>query len=318
MISFQEAFGRYLDLHELYNEYINSKFGEPIEYAAYLDVFSQPHKIPRKLKLTRWNLFTFILECNLIILTFTCFYLLSSPAEVLSLFKIPIYAFFPCRQYREYLENLLEYLIYFFERTEPLLDLDRIFTKVCFSLVHFLIFLVIVLLLSHHRCICFPWDLLYLFLFLETITMFYDIWPPCAISKCDTCVNLPEGLLHIKWYLIAPFLWREKMLLHDLFFLNLQQSAKIFEFESCDNLSWDCWQPYHDIICTCCRFYVNPVACETFCSKIQILAQSSVLMARDSYPYAICIVSLIFFEFFLFCHFWHACGGILRPNSFFL
>ncbi|XP_052199758.1 splicing factor SF3a60 homolog [Diospyros lotus] len=82
----EEAYGRYLDLHELYNDYINSKFGEPIEYSAYLEVFSQPHKIPRKMKLTR--------------------------------------------QYGEYLEKLLEYLMYFFERTEPLQDLDRIFSKV--------------------------------------------------------------------------------------------------------------------------------------------------------------------------------------------
>ncbi|XP_057462646.1 splicing factor SF3a60 homolog [Actinidia eriantha] len=82
----EEAFGRYLDMHELYNEYINSKFAEPIEYSAYLDVFSQPHKIARKLKMTR--------------------------------------------QYGEYLEKLLEYLVYFFERTEPLQDLDRIFSKV--------------------------------------------------------------------------------------------------------------------------------------------------------------------------------------------
>ncbi|XP_044479793.1 splicing factor SF3a60 homolog [Mangifera indica] len=82
----EEAFGRYLDLHELFNQYINSKFGERIEYSAYLDVFSQPLKIPRKMKMTR--------------------------------------------QYREYMENLLEYLIYFFQRTEPLQDLDRIFSKV--------------------------------------------------------------------------------------------------------------------------------------------------------------------------------------------
>ncbi|KAM7504862.1 hypothetical protein LguiB_003766 [Lonicera macranthoides] len=82
----EEAFGRYLDLHELFNKYINSKFGEPIDYSAYLEVFSQPQKIPRKLKLTR--------------------------------------------QYMEYLGKLLEYLIYFFERTEPLQDLDRIFSKV--------------------------------------------------------------------------------------------------------------------------------------------------------------------------------------------
>ncbi|KAJ7959329.1 Splicing factor 3A subunit 3 [Quillaja saponaria] len=82
----EEAFGKYLDMHELYNQYINSKFGEPIEYSAYLDIFSLPHKIPRKLKMTR--------------------------------------------QYWEYMENLLEYLIYFFQRIEPLQDLDRIFLKV--------------------------------------------------------------------------------------------------------------------------------------------------------------------------------------------
>ncbi|KAI3914650.1 hypothetical protein MKW92_006723 [Papaver armeniacum] len=89
----EEGHGRYLDLHELYNEYINSKFAklneetkEPIEYSAYLDVFSQPHKIPCKLKLTR--------------------------------------------QYREYLEHLLKYLTYFFQRIEPLQDLGRIFSKV--------------------------------------------------------------------------------------------------------------------------------------------------------------------------------------------
>ncbi|CAK8567562.1 unnamed protein product [Lathyrus sativus] len=82
----EEAFGRYLDMHELYHQYVNSKFGEPIEYSAYLDVFSETDKIPRKMKTTR--------------------------------------------QYREYLENLLEYLIYFFQRTEPLQDLDRIFSKV--------------------------------------------------------------------------------------------------------------------------------------------------------------------------------------------
>ncbi|CAN1751173.1 Splicing factor SF3a60 homolog [Linum perenne] len=93
----EEAHGKYLDLHELYNQFINSKFGVPrsdkkeseesrIEYSAYLNVFSKPHKIDRKLKSTR--------------------------------------------QYREYIENLLEYLVYFFQRTEPLQDLDRIFSKV--------------------------------------------------------------------------------------------------------------------------------------------------------------------------------------------
>lgn len=82
----EEGFGRYLDLHEFYNRYINSKFGEPMEYTTYLDVFSLPEKIPRKFKMTR--------------------------------------------QYRDYIIDLLEDLISFFERTEPLKDLDRIFSKV--------------------------------------------------------------------------------------------------------------------------------------------------------------------------------------------
>ncbi|KAL8137091.1 hypothetical protein V2J09_003092 [Rumex salicifolius] len=82
----EEAFGRYLDLHEFYNKYINSKFGEPIEYTAYLNIFSQPEKIPRKSKMTR--------------------------------------------QYKEYMSELLQYLMSFLERTEPLKDFDRIFAKV--------------------------------------------------------------------------------------------------------------------------------------------------------------------------------------------
>ncbi|KAJ8486701.1 hypothetical protein OPV22_019186 [Ensete ventricosum] len=82
----EEGFGRYLDMHELYNEYINSKFGETMEYTAFLDSFSQTQKLPCNLKLSR--------------------------------------------QYREYLEHVLEYLTSFVERTQPLQDLDRLFAKV--------------------------------------------------------------------------------------------------------------------------------------------------------------------------------------------
>ena len=52
----QEAFGKYLDMHELYNQYNNLKFEKPIEYSAYLDIFSQPNIVPRKLKFSRWTL----------------------------------------------------------------------------------------------------------------------------------------------------------------------------------------------------------------------------------------------------------------------
>eukprot|EP00249_Psilotum_nudum_P015382 c25297_g1_i3 orf=216-1733(+) len=82
----EESFGRFLDMHELYNKYLNSKFESPIEYSAYLEYFPQTHMIPRSQKLTR--------------------------------------------QYKEYLTDLMEYLISFFERTQPLQDIERIFSKV--------------------------------------------------------------------------------------------------------------------------------------------------------------------------------------------
>lgn len=81
----EEAFGRYLDLHELYNEFINSKFGTPMEYSAYVGSFSQTDKISHSHKATR--------------------------------------------QYREYLEHILEYLTSFLYRTEPLQDTEKIFSK---------------------------------------------------------------------------------------------------------------------------------------------------------------------------------------------
>lgn len=49
----QEAFGKYLDMHELYNQFNNLKFEKPIEYSAYLDIFSQPNIVTRKLKFSR-------------------------------------------------------------------------------------------------------------------------------------------------------------------------------------------------------------------------------------------------------------------------
>ncbi|KAG0577495.1 hypothetical protein M758_5G153600 [Ceratodon purpureus] len=82
----EEAYGRYLDLHELYNQFLNSKFGQPIEYSAFLEEFSQTHKISRGVKLTK--------------------------------------------QYQDYLKSLTNYLLSFFERTQPLQDIDKIFAKV--------------------------------------------------------------------------------------------------------------------------------------------------------------------------------------------
>ncbi|KAK4788624.1 hypothetical protein SAY86_019943 [Trapa natans] len=82
----EEAMGRYLDMHELFYLYINSKFGAPIEYSAFCDTSAQLEKISRRQKFSK--------------------------------------------QYREYLDKLLVYLLYFFERTEPLQDLYRILSKI--------------------------------------------------------------------------------------------------------------------------------------------------------------------------------------------
>jgi splicing factor 3A subunit 3 len=57
----EEALGRFLDLHELHNMYINSKFGpktkdgdeEELEYMRYLDTFSQVENIPRHFKFSK-------------------------------------------------------------------------------------------------------------------------------------------------------------------------------------------------------------------------------------------------------------------------
>ncbi|KAG2399696.1 Splicing factor SF3a60-like protein [Vigna angularis] len=65
----EEALGRYLDLHELYYQYVNSKFGDPLEYSAYLDVFSDTNKIPRKMKVTS-HLQQFLLHVSILFLYF--------------------------------------------------------------------------------------------------------------------------------------------------------------------------------------------------------------------------------------------------------
>ncbi|MCL7022049.1 hypothetical protein MKW94_014125 [Papaver nudicaule] len=89
VFSGEEGRGRYLDLHEMHNRYVNLDSADEskrIEYATYLDVFSKPEEISCKLKLTK--------------------------------------------QYKEYLEHMLGYLISFVQRKEPLQDLERLFARV--------------------------------------------------------------------------------------------------------------------------------------------------------------------------------------------
>jgi splicing factor 3A subunit 3 len=135
-------------MHALYQQYVNSKFGEPIEYSAYLDIFSETDKIPRKMKTTRWVAFSIYLICwsfvGILVLYGIC-----------TLFFLILVQFY--RQYRVYLNSLLEYLISFFHRTEPLQDLDRIFSKVIdFTLFWTCIFFSIILSLNF----LLEWDVL--------------------------------------------------------------------------------------------------------------------------------------------------------------
>lgn len=49
----EESHGRYLDLHELYNEYVNSKFGRQMEYFEYLQVLAEFNSVSRGLRMSR-------------------------------------------------------------------------------------------------------------------------------------------------------------------------------------------------------------------------------------------------------------------------
>jgi splicing factor 3A subunit 3 len=56
----EEAYGKFLDMHELYNRFLNSKFGHPIEYSAFLEEFYQTHQIARHHKLTKYALLSLL------------------------------------------------------------------------------------------------------------------------------------------------------------------------------------------------------------------------------------------------------------------
>eukprot|EP01026_Neomeris_dumetosa_P065367 TRINITY_DN6271_c0_g1_i3.p1 TRINITY_DN6271_c0_g1~~TRINITY_DN6271_c0_g1_i3.p1 ORF type:complete len:512 (-),score=69.91 TRINITY_DN6271_c0_g1_i3:269-1774(-) len=79
----EEVMGRYLDLHEHYLKYINSSFGQQIEYYQYVSSFIDVDMIDRRQKLTS--------------------------------------------QYRNYLQDLIQYLGLFHERTKPLVEMDKMF-----------------------------------------------------------------------------------------------------------------------------------------------------------------------------------------------
>jgi splicing factor 3A subunit 3 len=49
-------------LHELYNEFINSKFGTPMEYSAYVGTFSHVEKMAQNLKTSRYAVCIFCLD----------------------------------------------------------------------------------------------------------------------------------------------------------------------------------------------------------------------------------------------------------------
>ncbi len=60
VVCVQEAYGKFLDMHELYNRFLNSKFGHPIEYSAFLEEFYQTHQIARHHKLTKYALLSLL------------------------------------------------------------------------------------------------------------------------------------------------------------------------------------------------------------------------------------------------------------------
>lgn len=81
----EESHGRCLDLHDLYHEFVNSKFGRQMEYFEYLQVVSEFNVISRGLRMTK--------------------------------------------AYRQYIDNLFEYLKGFHEKTQPLTHLPKILAQ---------------------------------------------------------------------------------------------------------------------------------------------------------------------------------------------
>lgn len=49
----EEALGRYLDLHEHHQRFINSKFGRQLDYAGYAAALDSFEEIPRRQRLTK-------------------------------------------------------------------------------------------------------------------------------------------------------------------------------------------------------------------------------------------------------------------------
>lgn len=49
----EEALGRFLDVHEHYNRFINSKFGRQLDYAGYLAALDAFEDVPRPLRASK-------------------------------------------------------------------------------------------------------------------------------------------------------------------------------------------------------------------------------------------------------------------------
>ncbi|KAK3741615.1 hypothetical protein QZH41_019259, partial [Actinostola sp. cb2023] len=76
----EEGYGKYLDVHEVYDMYLNLKGIERIDYLTYLDSFDRLFDIPKDKKTT---------------------------------------------DYKRYLQALLDYLYMYFQRIEPIYDIDK-------------------------------------------------------------------------------------------------------------------------------------------------------------------------------------------------
>ena len=99
----EEVYGKYLDLHEQYNAFINTKFGEQIEYYEYLTTLLEFDQLPKATRLDAEYKQDFSQERN--------------PSWNRS------------RAIRNYITALLDYLEGFYERTHPLASLSKQYHK---------------------------------------------------------------------------------------------------------------------------------------------------------------------------------------------
>jgi len=107
MFTGEESFGRFLDLHQLHDQFSNLKQFEKVDYTKYVTEFDNFQNIPRDKKNLEYKKYAL-------------------PPVFAAIVLLTLFFFFFLPRYARYLELLYTYLEGFIKRVKPLTDLARI------------------------------------------------------------------------------------------------------------------------------------------------------------------------------------------------